>query len=240
MRIALFCHKYWPAVGGLCTYTGRLAEYLIARGHEVRVFTTNSPPGAPAREQAAPNLLIRRFSTSLASHPPYYFMPALLTTIASRELRSVDVVHTVGYYFFGTVFAHAIARGRVPHITTPVYTLNPSNWQRRAFDAVMGRRLVRKAAHVIPQSAHELALLRDNRFAVRSSTIIPFGVDSSVFEEDHDVADLRQRHGIGTTERVLLFIGKVMSPKGAFDSLSRRQPPQARPPAAAHHDWRRS
>ena len=25
MRIAIFCHKFWPAVGGLCTYTGRLA-----------------------------------------------------------------------------------------------------------------------------------------------------------------------------------------------------------------------
>ena len=130
-------------------------------------------------------------------------------------------MHTVGYYFFGTAFAHAVTRRRgIPHVTTPVYTLNPSSWQRRSFDALMGRRIVRQAAHVIPQSAHELELLGADRFEVRSRTIIPFGVDSNLFEEDHDVKDLRQRHGIGGDERVLLFVGKVMSPKGAFDSLA--------------------
>jgi hypothetical protein len=77
MRIALFCHKFWPAVSGLCTYTGRLAEYLAAQGHDVRVFTTKSPPDSASAEQVAPNLLVRRFTTS-RQPSPYYFMPDLL------------------------------------------------------------------------------------------------------------------------------------------------------------------
>jgi glycosyltransferase involved in cell wall biosynthesis len=220
MRIAIFCHKFWPAVGGLCTYTGRLAEYLVDRGHEVRVFTAKSPPDSAALEHVAPNLLVRRFETALASHPPYYFMPGLLKMAASSEFHDVDLVHSVGYYFFGTLFAHAIASAHgVPHISTPVYTLNPSNWQRRWFDRVMGRRLVRNADHVIPQSEHELGLLRADRFELASNTIVPFGVDSVLFDQDYDVADLRGRHAIGRDETVLLFVGKVMSPKGAFDCL---------------------
>src|SRR5688572_30346565 len=83
----------------------------------------------------------------------------------------------------------------------------------------MGRRLVRDAAHVIPQSTHESELLRLDGFELRRSTVIPFGVDSEFFKHDYDVDDLRQRHKIGPDERVLLFVGKVMSPKGAFDSL---------------------
>jgi glycosyltransferase involved in cell wall biosynthesis len=220
MRIAVFCHKFWPAVGGLCTYAGRLTEYLVAHGHDVRVFTAKSPPDSASFEPIAPGLVVRRFTTSFASHPPYHFMPGLVTMSASRALRDVDVVHTIGYYFFGTVFAHTIARTRrIPHVTTPVYTLNPSTWQRRAFDALMGRRLVRDAAHVIPQSTHESELLRLDGFELRRSTVIPFGVDSEFFKHDYDVDDLRQRHKIGPDERVLLFVGKVMSPKGAFDSL---------------------
>ena len=78
MRIAIFCHKFWPAVGGLCTYTGRLAEYLVERGHDVHVFTAKSPPDSASCEQVAPNLLVRRFNTALGSHPPYHFMPGLL------------------------------------------------------------------------------------------------------------------------------------------------------------------
>ena len=137
-------------------------------GHDVLVFTSKSPPDSAAREQVAPNLLVRRFEIAFGSHPPYYFMPALLKMAASSEFRSVDVVHSVGYYFFGTVFAHALAKAHgVPHITTPVYTLNPSNWQRRWFDEIAGRRLVRNADHVIPQSEHELQLMRADGFCRR-------------------------------------------------------------------------
>jgi len=220
MRIALFCHKFWPDIGGLCTYTGRLTEYLAARGHDIRVFTTTLAETGTSTERIAPNVVVRRFTTALASHPPYYFAPGLLTADVLRSLRDVDIVHSVGYYFFGTVFAHgAAAYGHKPHVTTPVYTLNPSNWQRRSFDAAIGRRLVRNAAHVIPQSAHEVELLRADGFELKSATIVPFGVDSEFFEEDYDVEDLRARHAITPGERVLLFVGKVMSPKGAFDSL---------------------
>ena len=220
MRIAIFCHKFWPAVGGLCTYTGRLAEYLVERKHDVMVLTAKSPPDSAVRQQIAPNLVVRRFETALASHPPYYFMPALLKMAASSELRGVEVVHSVGYYFFGTVVGHALARAYgVPHVSTPVYTVNPSTWQRRAFDRVMGRRIVRNANHVIPQSEHERALLRGNGFDVQSSTVVPFGVDSALFAQDYDVADLRTRHAIARDEKVMVFVGKVMSPKGAFDCL---------------------
>ena len=220
MRIAIFCHKFWPAVGGLCTYTGRLAEYLADRQHDVLVFTAKSPPDSAPREQVAPNLLVRRFETALGSHPPYYFMPGLLKMAVSPEFRGVDVVHSVGYYFFGTVFGHALAKALgVPHVSTPVYTVNPSNWQRRAFDRVMGRHIVRRADHVIPQSEHELQLLRADRFDVKASTIVPFGVDSTLFDQDYDVEDLRTRHAIARNEKVLLYVGKVMSPKGAFDCL---------------------
>jgi glycosyltransferase involved in cell wall biosynthesis len=126
----------------------------------------------------------------------------------------------VGYYFFGTVFGHALAKARgVPHISTPVYTLNPSNWQRRSFDRVMGRRIVRNADHVIPQSEHERTLLRAGGFDVKSSTVVPFGVDSPLFDQDYDVGDLRTRHSIARDEKVLIYVGKVMSPKGAFDCL---------------------
>jgi glycosyltransferase involved in cell wall biosynthesis len=107
----------------------------------------------------------------------------------------------------------------VPHVSTPVYTLNPSTWQRRAFDAVLGRRLVRQAAHVIPQSDHERELMRRDRFSLPAHSVVPFGVDAAFFTHDYDVEDLRSRHAMSRDDRVLVFVGKIMSPKGAFDCL---------------------
>ena len=127
----------------------------------------------------------------------------------------------------------------VPHISTPVWSLKPASWQRRAFDRLMGRRLVRKAHHVIPQSEHELELMRADGFEVISSTVVPFGVDSTLFERNYDVEDLRARHAIARDEKVLLFVGKVMSPKGAFDCLELMARLRASGPVGApDHDRR--
>jgi D-inositol-3-phosphate glycosyltransferase len=220
MKIGIFCHKFRPAVGGLCTYTGQLAEYLVERGHQVRVFTTRIPASAAICEEQGPNLIVRRFATLLGNHPPYYFTPRLLRMAGSSDVRDLDVVHSVGYYFFGTLFGHALARTYgVPHISTPVYALNPTTWQRRSFDRVIGRRLVRRVDHVIPQSDHELELMRHDGFEPGPTTVIPFGVDSAFFREDDDVSALRVRHAISPNDTVLLFVGKIMSPKGAFDCL---------------------
>ena len=122
-------------------------------------------------------------------------------------------------FFWDGVRACAGQTHGVPHISTPVYTLNPSNWQRRSFDRVMGRRIVRNADHVIPQSEHELELLRAGGFEVRSSTVVPFGVDSHLFEQDYDVDDLRSAPCDYPGRESAAYVGKVMSPKGAFDCL---------------------
>jgi glycosyltransferase involved in cell wall biosynthesis len=71
MRIAHFCHRYPPALGGAEAYFARLSEYLAARGDEVTVFTTTaldltafwSPAGLtlPAGTQQERGVTIRRY-----------------------------------------------------------------------------------------------------------------------------------------------------------------------------------
>ena len=43
-------------------------------------------------------------------------------------------------------------------------------------------------------------------------------MDAGLFQQDYDVGDLRRALHLDD-ERVLLFVGKIMSPKGAFDCL---------------------
>ena len=219
MRVALLCHKFWPAVGGLCTYTGRLVEYLSSQGHKIDVFTTKIPPEAPNTEQWSSDVVVRRFTTRLANHIPFHFMPRLAVTCLSEPLRRANVIHTVGYYFFPTSLGHGVAKlCRIPHVSTPVFGLTPETWQRRSFDTVWGRRLVRQATHVIPQSIRERDLLHAHGFSLPEHTIIPFGVDAHIFHRDYDVGDLRTALQLDD-EPVLLFVGKIMLPKGAFDCL---------------------
>ena len=219
MHLVILCHKFWPSVGGLQTYTQRLTEFLQAQGHRVYVFTTRSPATAPRREQLAANLAVHRFPTRLANHFPFHFMPRLLASAGQDALRSADIIHSVGYQFFPTVLGYWVASVfDIPHVVTPVFTLNPETWQRRLYDRALGRRLVHDARRVVVQSQRELELLREHHFELPDHSIIPFGVDAIQFERDADIASLRQQLGL-TDEKVLLFVGKIMHSKGAFKAL---------------------
>jgi D-inositol-3-phosphate glycosyltransferase len=220
MRIAIFCHKFWPAVSGLCTYTGRLAEYLTERGHHVEIFTTRLPRELPAVQHATPRLTLRRYTPRLENHLPFYFMPRLTAEAFTPSFCKADVVHTVGYHFFPSVAGGVSARIRgVAHVSTPVFTLNPTTWQRAAYDRLLGRSFVRAADHVIVQSDHEQDLLRKHGFHLPDLSVVPFGVDADLFASESDVTDLRRRHQLQAGEQVLLFVGKIMAPKGALDCL---------------------
>ena len=78
---------------------------------------------------------------TLGSHPPYYFMPGLLKMARLERICETSMSCTRS----GTTSSEPCSGPcRCKKLTacrtsrTPVYTLNPSNWQRRSFDAVMG------------------------------------------------------------------------------------------------------
>ena len=219
MRVVILCHKFRPSVGGLQTYTERLTTFLQARGHRVDVFTTQSPSTAPQREQVGPGFVVTRFRTRFANHFPFHFMPRLLLTAGRVELRSADVIHSVGYQFFPTVLGYWVSSVfNVPHVVTPVFTLNPETWQCRLYDRILGRRLVRDAHRLVVQSGRELGLLGQYDFTLPTHRIIPFGVNAPAFESDLDTTALRRKLDL-KDEQVVLFVGKIMSSKGAFKAL---------------------
>src|ERR1043166_5986499 len=72
MRIAHFVQRYPPALGGSEAYFARLSRFLVARGDQVRVFTSNAldlsafwsrraPPG-PAGATTEDGVEIERFA----------------------------------------------------------------------------------------------------------------------------------------------------------------------------------
>ncbi|MFQ5743750.1 MAG: glycosyltransferase family 4 protein [Acidobacteriota bacterium] len=220
MKIALLCHKFWPAVGGLCTYTWKLAEFLVGRGHKVQVFTSKVPVDSPARETIDSALRIYRFNPRLAKHIPFYFMPGLLSPAQLNRLWQSDLVHSVGYYFSPALLGHLVSRlSGSKYVSTVVFTRNPESWQRAWFDRLVGRQIVRGADHVILQSRREKDLVQSRGFTLPAHSIIPFGVDAAAFRRDYDVTSLRTRTCESEEEKVLLFVGRIISTKGSFRVL---------------------
>ena len=111
-------------------------------------------------------------------------------------------------------------------MTTPVYMLNPlprGNAVRSTprWDAGwLGAPLTS-----FPSPRTKVALLRADRFELPENTIVWFGIDSRAVR-----AGLRGGRSPPASSKSVLgsrscsFVGKVMSPKGAFDTLEVVQP----------------
>src|SRR5215208_6412104 len=75
MHVAQFVHRYPPALGGAEAWTARLSRHLVARGHQVTVYTTTAvdltaftrrgPRELPAETTVEDGVQVRRFRPSL-------------------------------------------------------------------------------------------------------------------------------------------------------------------------------
>lgn len=148
LHVALFVHRYPPAVGGAETYAARLNDYLSTRGDRVTVWTTAAValedlwqgtgrvygpvlPDAPVRRYPTRWFPLRRYvlkALSLVPLRPWQCLTVPCNPLCpgmwrdvNRFAGPVDVVHAVAFpYAFPLLCGLRLARRRgVPFVLTP-------------------------------------------------------------------------------------------------------------------------
>src|SRR3989304_5882240 len=83
-------------------------------------FPSAPPPAPPPATRVGWGITFRRSTPRLGNHPPFQFMHGLAAASLSSGLRTADILHSVGYYFFPAVLAHLLTSlYRTPHVCTP-------------------------------------------------------------------------------------------------------------------------
>lgn len=129
MRILIYGLNFAPELTGIGKYTGEMAEWLAARGHDVHVVT--APPYYPAwrvredyrgrpfrTERPAPGLTVYRTPLYVPERPSglkrmlhlFSFMLGSLPRMLGQIVWRPEVVWTVEPTFFGAPLALAVAR----------------------------------------------------------------------------------------------------------------------------------
>ena len=124
LRILIYGLNFTPELTGIGKYTGEMAEWLAARGHEVHVVT--APPYYPAwrvhadykgryfrAKEVAPGLTVYRTPLYVPQNPSgkrrllhlFSFMLASLPTMLGQIFWQPEVVWTVEPTFFGAPVA---------------------------------------------------------------------------------------------------------------------------------------
>lgn len=240
MKLAQLSTRYPPGLGGVERHVAEVSAELGARGHTVRVLTSDLcreypwerlPPSVPRTERTAFGSIERLRVWSLPGGLHYPFFRGLEGALLADP---VDVVHAHTYGTHQVAVAHRHHRRTgTPFVLTahfhPIGSIE-GGWFRHRLRGLYDRRfaapLLADAARLIVQSREEERLLRLLSIPLPPVRIVPPG--HAPFPSPASGAAFRDRYGIGGP--YVLFVGRLASNKGlgtlleAFVPLARRTP----------------
>jgi glycosyltransferase involved in cell wall biosynthesis len=236
MHILYVTHGYKPAyrIGGPIWSVSAMAEGMVARGHRVTVFATNSnldedldvPLDQPVIVDGVEVWYFRRedlikkyfwWSKYISQSMGFLVTPELAPSMR-KLLTSVDIVHTQMPFVYPTMIAGRLAisadkplfynqRG-VFHPTRLEYR----GFKKRLYIELVEKPIMRRASGLIALTSDEI----DSYRALGIKTpchIVPNGIDVAKFRRTPQLASLSALD-IAESDRVILFLGRLHPSKG--------------------------
>jgi glycosyltransferase involved in cell wall biosynthesis len=210
MRIAHVSATFPPYQAGTGNVCYQNARELARRGHEVQVFTSLLPGTEPS--QVSDGFGISRLHP-LARVGNAPILPGLL------RVKGFDIVHLHYPFYSG---AEAVFLGSRAHSLRIVVTYHQDvlltgalGYLERLHHRWIGTTMLSKAKIVLAtsldyaRSSRLECLLRGKPGLVDE---LPNGVDLERFHPDAGGDELRIRHGLGSEDRVVLFVGALDTP----------------------------
>lgn len=222
MRILHVVPSYLPAVryGGPIFAVHGLCQALVARGHEVEVFTTNIdgeknspvPIGTPVYMSG---IRVHYFSSPLLRR--IYWAPGLARTL-ERKVGQFDIVHLHSVFLWPTwAAARSAQKAGVPYIISPRGMLVQELIARRsrlpklAWIQLIERTNIERAAAVHLTSQLEALELQRFCWQVPQLMVIPNAVEQPSTEIGPVATDVE---GITSHQPLILFLGRISWKKG--------------------------
>lgn len=212
MRILNVVNRLDETGGGAAERVYQMSRHLTSLGHEVTILTTDYHLAPERVTSLAPVRVL-----ALHCLVPRFFLPVPAFGRVLREVRAADVIHLTNHWTVINVWTYLAARmlGK-PYVVCPLGALpifGRSGLLKRAFNAIIGKRLIRNASGHVAATLGELPAFRDYGVRDAQVTHIPNGINSDDYLEAGNDVFLEDR-GLGRAPYIL-FIGRLNPIKGA-------------------------
>lgn len=234
LRIGLFTDTYAPQVNGVSVSLQMISEGLKKRGHQVTIFA----PKFPGYKDNEPNVM-RLPSLKYLNNPPIY-VAVLGTPRSTWKLtrEHFDVLHAHSPLSVGLLGYLMASTKRLPLIYT--YHTSITDYTHYV-KFIGGTSLMNRAAAWFSKASTDLGdqiivpspkfyRLLLNQKVKQPITVIPNGIDLSMFKSAKNPGALRNRLGLGPDAPILLTVGRMDPEKRlefiveAFDLIADRVP----------------
>ncbi len=215
MKIHHVVPHFAPERGGVETHVLGLARYLVGKGHEVVVHTsqrTIAGDELPA-ESTLDGIQIRRYRPRVQLG--YY------ATLFHPRVEGADVVHLHGY---GFITNDRVAR-KIRGSTAMIYSLHHGVAQPAPTARMSGRKTLRRVQAIVPASDSDRRWLEARGFPSDRIHVLPTGLDPEAFQPGSPER-ARQRFHL---DRYVVFLGRLHREKSPEHVL--------RAVAALGDDW---
>jgi|GEM_PF-626599 len=226
-RILLCANYYLPHRDGVANYAAGLAAALKKRGHEVKILTFDTEQvgpsqkidGIPVVRLPCRNVLGGTYTLSKKDE-------GYRKTISGLIAERFDAIITNTRFFPMTWLGGHLARRmrtrwiHVEHGNRHVKHQNPFvalvAW---LVDETLGKRVFTHAAVTVGIAPANVAFAR--RMGAKKTIYIPNAIDTKAYAKDAKAgAALRKQLGIGTKEKVVVFVGRLGRMKGVHDLIN--------------------
>jgi len=221
MKILHVVPTYAPAWkhGGPIRAVHGLCKALVARGHEVTVFTTDVDTGgavpATGERVMLDGVAVHYFPVRLRR---LYDSPAMARALA-QDIGGFDVVHLHSVFLRPTALAaRAAERAGVPYLVAPRGMLVPDllrrrgRWRKALWIRLVERRTLARAAGLHVTSTLEAEEAARLGLPLPQLVLIPNGIESEAYDAEAPVSPAVRRLLDGGP--FLLFLGRVSWKKG--------------------------
>jgi glycosyltransferase involved in cell wall biosynthesis len=238
MKILQVISSFPPAYsyGGAPKVAYEISKELIKKGHEVTVFTTdvydiNSRLKFDKNPVWIDGIEVYHFkniSNNLA-YKNYSIAPMMVSKMAEK-IKDFDLIHLHEYRSTQAMFVHHYAkRFSVPYILQAhgaVLPIFQKQKLKNIFDFFFGFNLLNDASKLIALTKTEAEEYKKMGVSENNIEIVPNGINISEYEKLPDRGIFRNRYGIKTDDKVVLYLGRIHKSKGidllvdAFSELS--------------------
>ena len=225
MKILQICPIFPPCpkslASGVTNVVYGLSKELARRGHEVKVYTSaalglNKKIDHVNNPVSIEGIEVHYFPYT-ASYYTFFITPSIIP-VMRKSLKHFDIIHLHDIRCFQSIICHHYAmQYNIPYVLQTNGSLPRMVGERRLkwlLDTAFGYRILRDASKVIAVTGVEAEQLRNRGLSENEIKIVPPGIDYTEFEHLPQKGEFRSKHGLNSSQRIILYLARVHKIKG--------------------------
>lgn len=226
MKILQVSHSFIPCFdsGGVVRVVYEISKDLVARGHDVTVYTTD---GCTKRLDVQVNSPVK-----LDGFKVYYFRnlsnwlrmklklatPYAMFGVIRSEVKYFDIIHIHEHRTITAVIAsHYAKKNKIPYIIQDHGSALPffhKTLFKNVFDRIWGNNMLKHASKVIALTESEVDQYKEIGVDETKIEVVPNGIDIKEYHDIPKIGEFRDKYAIGADEKIVLYLGRLNRSKG--------------------------